>query len=65
MHGHVTKLVYHREAAVIIEAANGNHTNVLQSALLTVQLWTTAYSVHDDRSGYDRDDDELHENILK
>ena len=39
MYGHVTKIVRHREAAEIIEAAYNDHVNVLQHALLTQEVF--------------------------
>ena len=53
MYGHVTKLVRHREAAEIIEAAYNDHANAIQRALLTQEFFGPQYSLFKKKTGGD------------
>ena len=53
MYGHVTKLVRHREAVDVVEAAYNDHTNAVQRSMLTQEFYGPQYALFKKKSGGD------------
>ena len=43
MYGHVTKLIRHREAVDVVEAAYNDHANAVQRSMLTQEFYGPQY----------------------
>ena len=53
MYGHVTKLVRHREAVDVVEAAYNDHANAVQRSMLTQEFYGPQYALFKNKSGGD------------
>ena len=54
MYGHVTKLVCHREAVVVVEAAYNDDANAVQCSMLTQEFYGPQYVLFKNKSGAGR-----------